>query len=147
MADDHQPQIYGMGSMRVVAKMSGMLAFAFLAACGEATGPNKEAVATFVVEVSGEEFRVQVTSETQAEAFRARMASGAEGVVSGSLISGSGGINSPWKWHLDAATVHVTDMAIELCDGRPSMVDADLAYWLNNVGQFCPWGAKVVREE
>jgi hypothetical protein len=132
--------------MRIAARMSGILAMALLAACGEATGPNKEAVATFVVEVSGEEFRVQVTTETEAEAFRARMASGIEGVVSGSLISGSGGINSPWKWHLDASTVHVADMAIELCDGRPSMVDADLAYWLNNVGQFCPWGARVVRE-
>lgn len=133
--------------MRSVAKMSGMLALGLLTACGEATGLNREAVATFVVEVSGEEFRVQVTSETQAEAFRARMASGVEGVVSGALISGSGGINSPWKWHLDATTVHVSDMAIELCDGRPSMVDAELAYWLNNVRQFCPWGAKVVREE
>ena len=133
--------------MRAVAKLSGMLALGLLTACGEATGPNKEAVATFVVEVSGEEFRVQVTSETQAEAFRARMASGTEGVVSGALVSGSGGINSPWKWHLDATTVHVSDMAIELCDGRPSMVDADLAYWLNNVGHFCPWGATVVREE
>lgn len=132
--------------MRIAAQMSGILAMSLLAACGEATGPNKEAVATFVVEVSGEEFRVQVTTETEAEAFRARMASGIEGVVSGSLISGSGGINSPWKWHLDASTVHVADMAIELCDGRPSMVDADLAYWLNNVRQFCPWGARVVRE-
>lgn len=133
--------------MRSVATLCGLLALGFLTACGEATGPNKDAVATFVVEVSGEEFRVQVTTEAQAQAFRARMASGIEGVISGSLISGSGGINTPWKWHLDASTVHTADMAIELCDGRPSMVDADLAYWLNNVGQFCPWGARVVREE
>ena len=80
--------------MRWVAKTSGILALGLLAACGEATGFNAEAVATFVVEVSGEEFRVQVTSEAQAEAFRARMASGTEGVVSGALVSGSGGINS-----------------------------------------------------
>jgi hypothetical protein len=120
---------------------------ALLAACGEATGPNKDAVATFVLEVSGEQFRVQVITEAQADAFRTRMQSGAEGVVSGALVSGSGGINTPWKWHLDASTVHVADVAIELCDGRPSMIDADLAYWLNNVGQFCPWGARVVSEE
>lgn len=133
--------------MKVVARTFSALVFGLLAACGEATGPNKDAVATFVLEVSGEQFRVQVTTEAQAAAFRTRMQSGVEGVVSGSLVSGSGGINSPWKWHLDASTVHVTDMAIELCDGRPSMVDADLAYWLNNVGQFCPWGARVLREE
>lgn len=130
-----------------VARSFAVLAVALLTGCGEATGPNKDAVATFVLEVSGEQFRVQVTSEAQADAFRARMLSGAEGVVSGALVSGSGGINTPWKWHLDASTVHVTDVAIELCDGRPSMIDADLAYWLNNVRQFCPWGARVVREE
>ena len=34
--------------------------------------------------------------------------------------------------------------AIELCDGRPSMVEDDLGYWVDTVGSFCPWGAKVV---
>ena len=133
--------------MKVVARMLAWMVLAVAAACGEATGPNKNAVATFVLEVSGEQFRVQVTSEAEAEALRARMQSGVEGVVSGTLVSGSGGINTPWKWHLDASTVHVTAFAMEVCDGRPSMVDADLAYWLNNVGQFCPWGARVIREE
>jgi hypothetical protein len=35
---------------------------------------------------------------------------------------------------------------MELCDGRPSMVEADLPYWLGTVKRFCPWGAKVVGE-
>lgn len=133
--------------MRTIAGVVHLVVLAVLWACGEATGPNKNAVATFVFEVSGEQFRAQVTSEEQAEALRARLAAGTEGVISGKLVSGSGGINAPWKWHLDATTVHAADLAIELCDGRPSMIDADLAYWLNNVRQYCPWGAKVIRED
>jgi hypothetical protein len=43
---------------------------------------------------------------------------------------------------MDPETVHVADMAIELCDGRPSMVQSDLSYWIGTVGQFCPWGAR-----
>ena len=38
----------------------------------------------------------------------------------------------------------VPDFAVEVCDGRPSMVEADLSYWLDTVGRFCPWGATVV---
>jgi hypothetical protein len=34
-----------------------------------------------------------------------------------------------------------------LCDGRPSFIEDDLAYWFDSVGRFCPWGAKVVRQE
>jgi hypothetical protein len=37
-------------------------------------------------------------------------------------------------------------VSIELCDGRPAMVEADLNYWLTRVGSFCPWGARVVAE-
>ena len=60
------------------------------------------------------------------------------------LYAGDGGFNSPWSWHLDPATIEVPDLAIEVCDGRPSMVEADLPYWLSSVKAFCPWGARVV---
>ncbi|MGH7539534.1 MAG: hypothetical protein ACRELC_00890, partial [Gemmatimonadota bacterium] len=56
----------------------------------------------------------------------------------------NGGFNTRWSWHLDPATVHAPDAAIGLCDGRPSLVEADLDYWIETVGQFCPWGARVV---
>jgi hypothetical protein len=35
----------------------------------------------------------------------------------------------------------------ELCDGRPSFVEADLAYWLGTVGRFCPWASYVYAEK
>ena len=133
--------------MRAYTRLARALALGFVASCSSSTDPATAPVARFVIEVSGEEFRVQVATDAQAALLRARLQSGTRGVVQGRLVAGNGGINGPWKWHLDASTVTASDLAIELCDGRPSMVDADLQYWLASVKQFCPWGAKVVREE
>ena len=120
---------------------------AVAAACGESSTEPTTPLASFVVEVSGEEFRVHVTTEAQASDLRARLASGVRGVISGDLLQGTGGFNMSWRWHLRPSSVHIADVAIELCDGRPSLIEADLIYWLVSVQQFCPWGAKVVREE
>jgi glucose/arabinose dehydrogenase len=51
--------------------------------------------------------------------------------------------DSQWTWHVDPAAVSFTDAAIELCDGKPSHVEADKDYWLNTVGSYCPWSAVV----
>jgi len=110
--------------------------------CEDAAAPAESAA--FVVEVSGEEFVVRVEGAQQVAALEARLESGVEGVLSGELVAGDGGYNEPWSWHLEPTSVHVPDLAIEVCDGRPSMVEADLDYWLETVGQFCPWGARVV---
>lgn len=103
-----------------------------------------ELPARYQVEVSGELFVVRVTDEAQATQLEARLASGAEAVLSGELAAGDGGFNAPWSWHLTPSTVHAPDVAIEVCDGRPSMVEEDLTYWLDTVERFCPWGATVV---
>lgn len=116
-----------------------------LGACADAELTAGERVPIFVLEVSGEEFRVQVTDPAEVAKLEARHAADQEGVVSGDLLPGDGGFNQPWSWHLDPTTVHVPDLSIELCDGRPSMVEEDLLYWLTNVGAYCPWGARVVR--
>jgi hypothetical protein len=126
--------------------LPGVLAVS-LAACSTTLEPNDPIEATFVIEVSGEEFRVQTSTAAQAAALRSRLQAGTRGVIMGTLVAGNGGFNSPWSWHLDAASVHAPDVAMELCDGRPSMVSADLTYWLGSVKVYCPWGAKVVREE
>ncbi|MCC6318719.1 MAG: hypothetical protein IT361_13645 [Gemmatimonadaceae bacterium] len=116
-------------------------------ACSESTATNQPgALARFEVEVSGEKFVVAVATQAQAEAMRARLQSGTRGVVIGTLAAGHGGFNAPWAWHLTTQSATTADLAIELCDGRPSMVSADLAYWLGSVRQFCPWGARVTRE-
>lgn len=119
-----------------------------LAACGDdATSPNDAAGALFTVQVVNETFKVRVTSATAIADMRARMQAGAEGVIIGQLASGNGGFNEGYGWHLDPETVAVVDVAIEVCDGRPSDVQGDLPYWLNTVKSYCPWGAKVVSEQ
>jgi len=116
-----------------------------LVSCGnDPVGPGS--IPTFRVRVSGEMFLVQVTDPDRVSALEARLAAGTEGVISGDLVAGDGGVNAPWSWHLDPETVEAPDFAIELCDGRPSMVEADLSYWLDTVGRFCPWGATVVEQ-
>lgn len=119
-----------------------------LTACGDnATSPNDADGSLFTVQVVNETFKVRVTSATAIAAMRGRMQAGSEGVIIGQLVSGNGGFNTGYGWHLDPATVAVADVAIEACDGRPSDVQGDLPYWLNTVKSYCPWGAKVVSEQ
>jgi len=116
------------------------------AACGDdAAEPDADTI--WVIEVSGEEFRVRVADEAGRASLARRLESRERGVVTGSLRRGDGGFNHQWSWHLDPATVRAVDAAIELCDGRPSMVEASLDYWTDTVGAFCPWGALVTRIE
>lgn len=117
--------------------------------CGSATAPRAPAGgAVFVVDVVGERFRVLVRdSATRAQARR--IVSGAESqkIVTGELSAGNGGFNTGWSWHLTPATVGFADFTMELCDGRPSLVEADLAYWLGTVKRYCPWQGRIVAEE
>lgn len=64
--------------------------------------------------------------------------------VSGRLMIGNGGFNSPWSWHLDPDDVTMAEFAIELCDGTPTEVENNLPYWLFQVETFCPWSSKVI---
>ncbi len=128
--------------VRALLVLVSAAALATLSACdGDPTTP--ELLARYEVEVSGETFVVGVTTPDQLQQMEARLASGEEGVLSGELAAGDAGYNDPWSWHLIPSTVHTPDMAIEVCDGRPSMVEDDLDYWLETVERFCPWGATV----
>jgi hypothetical protein len=112
------------------------------ATCEASTAP--EPPVRYLLEVSGETFVVEVRTTDQVDQLEARLASGQEGVISGELAAGDAGYNQPWSWHMVPTTVHAPDVAIEVCDGRPSMVEEDLEYWVETVERFCPWGATVV---
>ncbi len=125
------------------SRLLGMALLLALGACTDAAAPADDAV--FTVDVAGEVFNVSVTDAAViAEAERRMRDDGGVGIVIGRLAHGNGGFNQPWSWHLVPATVQVVDFSIELCDGRPSMVEADLDYWVNTVKQFCPWGGRLV---
>jgi hypothetical protein len=58
--------------------------------------------------------------------------------VTDKLARGDGGFNIPWPWHLEPDSVRMAEVSIELCDGRPSLIEEDLEYWIETVGSYCP---------
>jgi hypothetical protein len=61
----------------------------------------------------------------------------------GSIQAGNGGFNGHWSWHFVPESVRMTEVAIEVCDGTPSYVNAHLSDYLG-IG-YCPWAAKVIK--
>lgn len=71
--------------------------------------------------------------------------------INGTIDYGNGGHNhnaNHWfLWHFIPDQWRLVNFAIEVCDGCPySDIDADTAYWVGTVGQFCPWSGQPVRE-
>ncbi|NGP87115.1 hypothetical protein G3569_02010 [Aliifodinibius halophilus] len=54
--------------------------------------------------------------------------------------------NKSWSWHFVPGKWSFTEVATEVCDGRPSFVEEELDYWVDDVGRFCPYSAKVIKE-
>ena len=94
-----------------------------------------------------EEFRIATSSTAVIAKARSQLAlpeSQRSLFAIGAIAAGSGGFNTGWSWHLKDPTLE--ELAIELCDGKPSAVEADLVYWLNSVKSFCPWSSYVYAE-
>ncbi|MDB5753515.1 MAG: hypothetical protein JWP65_3936 [Ramlibacter sp.] len=124
-----------------------------LAACGggsDSDGAQPQAV-TFVFRLHGlpaaEEFRASTASPDVIAAARAQLrlpVSARRLFATGAIRAGDASANPGWRWHL--VQLELAEVTIELCDGRPSMVEADLGYWLGTVGRFCPWSSYVHAE-
>lgn len=115
------------------------------AACNDGVGVSTGG--TFVVRVEGEEFRVRIDNALLATKAR-RMMVGAEDdqIITANLARGDGGFNTGYGWHMVPSSVSFADVTIELCDGRPSDVQADIDYWVDTVKRYCPWGGRIVTE-
>ena len=115
--------------------------------CGAATEPTLRGGILATFEVSGETFRAWVTNEDAIEDILALDAGLSDAnIPNGALLRGPGSSNHnrPWSWHLDSEDIVMAEATIELCDGRPSLVEADLDEWVDVVRRFCPWGAELV---
>lgn len=117
--------------------------------CG-GSDPQKEAP-VFEFRLHGmdnaESFRIKIHSSETITAARAQLSLPEEErrlFPIGGISPGNGGVNLQWSWHL--SDVRLTEVSIELCDGTPSLVEADLYYWTNTVTHFCPWQAYVYAE-
>lgn len=93
------------------------------------------------LDVVGETYRIELTDPADIEIARKLLAGEpAPAIPSGVVVRGDPGVNTGYSWHIDPATVEFADMAIEVCDGRPSDVEANEI----TSDRFCPWSAKVV---
>lgn len=101
-----------------------------------------DGAAQFVVDVDGERFVLRSTDPDTILQLRAVQRGERSGFPIGPLRRGDGGFNAPWSWHLDPAETRVAEVAIEVCDGRPTYVEANLA----DFPSYCPWGARAISE-
>jgi hypothetical protein len=114
----------------------GLLVFA----CSGAEPSAAEA--EFVIAVDAERFVVRSTDPATIVHLREVQQGRRSGFPIGPLRRGDGGFNAPWSWHFDPGQVRVAELAIEVCDGQPSYVEANLG----DFPIYCPWGARVVAE-
>ncbi|MCK6432946.1 MAG: hypothetical protein HUU30_18490 [Burkholderiaceae bacterium] len=126
------------------------LAVSAIGGCGGDDSAQSDGV-TFAFRMRGqdasEEFRIRTDDAVFIEKARAQLRLPQDRrflFPAGPIAAGNGGVNLAWGWHYSDADL--AEMSIELCDGRPSMVQADLVYWLGTVKRFCPWGAYVHAE-
>lgn len=120
-----------------------LVAAAAPAGCADTAAP--EPPVEYEIEVSGETFTVRAELQAEVDGLEARLASDSVGMVLGTLATGDGGFNAPWSWHMVPGTVETPDVTNALCDGLPSDVEQATDYWINVIGQYCPWEARVVR--
>lgn len=96
------------------------------------------------MEAVGESFRVLLTHpDDVAIAWRLLAGEAAPSVPNGRVVDGDGGVNAPWTWQLDPDDFEWADMTTEVCDGRPSDVEAHRI----TSDRYCPWLATVVAVE
>ena len=119
-----------------------MLTAALTIAACSSSNPNEPApgAVDFVVSVSGEQFVLRLTHPETIQLAEANRLGRNQKFPLGPLRSGDGGFNAPWSWHFDPEETRMVDLAMELCDGRPSYVEGHRG----DYPTYCPWGARVV---
>ncbi len=101
--------------------------------------PGRNPVATF--QVIDEEFKIELATPELVEHAEALLAGEAvASILNGIVVRDDPGVNAPWSWHIDPATLKFADMTIEVCDGLPSHVEAGVV----TSDQYCPWSAQIV---
>ncbi|WP_269936653.1 BP74-related protein [Arthrobacter sp. HY1533] len=123
---------------RIVALAVATAATAALVA-GCSAGP-KNPIATFQV-AGGETYKIELaTSDLVRHAQGLLDGEQIASIPLGTVVRDDAGVNAPWSWHIDPATLEFARMTIEVCDGLPSYVEDQTV----TSDQFCPWSAKII---
>ena len=116
-----------------------VVAAATLLLAGCAPAAHKNPVATF--QVVGETYKIELaTPELVAHARQLLAGEKVASIPLGTVVRDGGGVNAPWSWHIDPATLQFADNTIEVCDGLPSYVEDHTV----TSPDYCPWSAKVI---
>lgn len=101
--------------------------------------PDGGVVVTF--QVADEQFRVELTDPADIDIARRLLAGeAAPSIPNGVVVRGDPGVNIGYSWHLDPNSIEFADVTTEVCDGRPSDVEANAI----TSDRFCPWDARVI---
>jgi len=103
-------------------RASVVFAALLTATCSSPAEPNP-GVADFIIDVDGERFVVRLTDPETIHLAEDHRQGRNSRFPLGPLRSGNGGFNAPWTWHMDPAATRFVELAIEVCDGRPSYVE------------------------
>lgn len=115
-----------------------ILPLLLLAGCAPTAPQNPVAV----FEVAGSEtYRIELATPELVQHAKDLMAGKPGAAIPlGTVVRDDPGVNAPWSWHIDPATLEFADMTIEVCDGLPSYVEDRTV----TSEQYCPWSAKVI---
>ena len=107
--------------------------------CGTSTGPDLSGAFRFQASATGSIVVVQISSAAIRDTAESLRQSHTQRWVVGNIRRGSGGINSPWGWHLDPASIAFPEVTIEACQATPEYIEETLDYWIS-FGQVCIMG-------
>jgi hypothetical protein len=145
-----------------VAEAARGLLVALLALAGAGTA-GAAPIAFLVAEkpgaiIHGDSYILVLEADADVAHARALVAGGPgappETIVVADIFAGADGVNRDprapgaplWSWHV-AELTEFAESTIELCDGWPGQVEADVADWIGNTGgQICFWSYTVVEE-
>ena len=95
---------------------------------------------TFVAKTSDSEVIAKLEQELQKPFDERNMH------INGPIERGTKDYNPNWSWHFSVNEWDLVEISAEVCDGRPSFVEEELDYWVDNVGRYCPWSSRVEKE-
>jgi hypothetical protein len=117
-----------------VLAVSAAVASVLLAGC-VAQNP----VATF--EVVDQTYKIELaTPELVAHARQLLDGEDVASIPNGLIVRDDAGVNAPWSWHIDPASLEFADATTEVCDGLPEYVEDGTL----TSPYYCPWSAKIV---
>ena len=134
------------------AVLATLICIAFTASCGGGSTPPERVTFHFRMEgdaTGQQDFRAITNDPAVIAEARAQLAlpmHERQLFIIGEIDRGNGGHNLDWNWHFLPDRWSFAEVSIELCDGNAVLVSQAVDYWVDTVGQFCPWGARVTDE-